>query len=139
VFREPNETSPLARSGSRYPGKWLWGVESNHQPARVVRSQNPRQHGILALSWALGGDRCGENVADGGRAARSSSPPASKRWRASEEAREMHRGTLQLLRQKSPHPIWESRKHGCKRDDSASADSKPNPPAELPTKCPRRP
>jgi hypothetical protein len=37
----------------------------NPQPARVVRSRNPRRYGILSLSWALGSDRCGKGVADG--------------------------------------------------------------------------
>ena len=61
----PRETKQLARSGSRYPGKWLWGVESNPQPARVLRTRNPRQYGILSLSEAVGSARCGKSVAKG--------------------------------------------------------------------------
>lgn len=57
--------SPLARSGPGDLRRWLWRVESEHQPARALRSRNPRQYGILSLSWALGSARCGKDVADG--------------------------------------------------------------------------
>jgi hypothetical protein len=49
VFQEPNETSPLARSCSRYPRKWLWGVESNHLPHDPVPDWQPGPFPLFPL------------------------------------------------------------------------------------------
>jgi hypothetical protein len=46
-------------------GNGCGGVESNHQPCRAMRSRNPRQYGILSLSWALNSAQCGKSVAKG--------------------------------------------------------------------------
>jgi hypothetical protein len=80
---ESKETSLLARSGSRYPGRWLWGVESNHQPVRSMRSRNPRQHGILSISPDLSDRQCDGSVTDGMGEPKYRPTSRSKLWQTS--------------------------------------------------------
>jgi hypothetical protein len=92
AFGEPKKTSPLARSGSRYPGSWCERRDSNPQAARVVRSRNPRRYGVFSLSGALSSARCGKSVADecrsGGAAFASRSNCCRTRQRTGDAAAE---------------------------------------------------